>query len=310
MVKRDTGRKRRSKRSGGEIAKETTGPEADNLPAVPTDAAQPPPLPEPTEEAGKLQRLAESLRSQLAAMTSDYEKLSRRSREERERTVLYANEALLSEVLPILDDFERALQFSEGPEMNCAETMQGVRLIHARLLKALQTRGLKPVSAVGQRFDPLCHEAVQVEGKEGVAPGVVLRELQRGYYYNDRLLRAARVAVTSGSAAPPPAEVEPADDAPEFSDLEFSEPGIVEPRTGDHDEIVIPLALEIADSEGQGKSASTQTEADGQTAADDGARKAAEDWLLDEDALNGSAGKEEFPDEKTSPDLSEDGEKK
>jgi len=146
-----------------------------------------------------LQAQVDALRNQLARVSAEYENFRKRSREERERTVLYATEAFVTALLPILDDFDRALTHADDPACDNAEVLRGIRLIHKRCLKVLENQGVSPFDSTGKRFDPRFHEALSTREQDGIEPGTVVQEFERGYQLHDRLLRAAKVAVTPKS---------------------------------------------------------------------------------------------------------------
>ena len=100
---------------------------------------------------------------------------------------------VLESLLPIVDDFERALQADAGPD---ADTYRkGVELIYKQLQDLLVRRGVTPIEAVGQTFDPQFHQAITYESSPGRAEGEVIEEVRRGYMLGDRLLRPAMVKV-------------------------------------------------------------------------------------------------------------------
>ncbi len=147
-----------------------------------------------------LQNQVDALRSQLTRVTSEYENFRKRSREERERTILYATEALVTSLLPVLDDFDRALSHADDPAADLRETLKGVRMIHKRCVKLLESQGVTAFESAGKRFDPRIHEAVQTREMAGTEPGTVVQEYERGYLLHEKLLRAAKVSVTPKSA--------------------------------------------------------------------------------------------------------------
>ena len=122
-----------------------------------------------------------------------------RKRVEREKTELYqrARAEVLLELLPVLDNFERALSSLEKSEGDAKAMRHGVELIHKQFNDALTKFGLQPVEAVGQTFDPHLHEAVTIESSEEYEENTVIEEFQRGYKLGDRLLRPAKVKVAS-----------------------------------------------------------------------------------------------------------------
>ena len=174
------------------------------------DAWEPEHLFESDRKAGEgvgivesLQQQADNLRTQLARTQSDFANLRKRSRDEQARTIIYANESLVNRLLPILDDFQRALSANNGNGNNGSrEFAEGVGMIHDRFLQLLTKEGLEPVPTDGVRFDPFIHEAVLTRTEEGATPGSVLEECQPGYLFHGRLLRAAQVVVVPGT--PPP----------------------------------------------------------------------------------------------------------
>ena len=127
---------------------------------------------------------------------ADLENYRKRVQKEKDDILKYGNESLILEILPILDNMERALAHSS--EESQAAVIEGVRLTYGMLLAALKKFGVVPIEVPeGAGFDPALHHAVhQVENSE-LAPNTVAEVLQRGYLLNDRLLRAAMVSVTT-----------------------------------------------------------------------------------------------------------------
>lgn len=124
----------------------------------------------------------------------------RRKEQETERLVDQSREVLLRKVLPVIDDFERALKTLE-PGQDSAEWIEGIRLIERKLWAVLEGEGVQPMESVGQAFDPSLHEAVQVDDSAD-GRDTVIEEYQRGYYIDDRVLRPALVKVGSKEALP------------------------------------------------------------------------------------------------------------
>jgi len=129
---------------------------------------------------------------------ADLENYRKRMQKEKEELLKYGNESLILEILPILDNMERAL--AHASEESQAGVVEGVRLTHGMLLATLKKFGVVPLEvARGAAFDPALHHAVhQVESDE-LPPNTVSEVFQQGYMLNDRLLRAAMVVV----AVPP-----------------------------------------------------------------------------------------------------------
>jgi molecular chaperone GrpE len=125
---------------------------------------------------------------------ADFINYKRRTEQEREETIKLANASLVLSLLPILDDFERAVT-SCPQELSGLAWVEGIRLIERKLRASLEAQGLSPITALGEPFDPRLHEAVrQAPGKEGT----VLEEVQKGYKFRDRVLRPSLVVVGNG----------------------------------------------------------------------------------------------------------------
>lgn len=135
---------------------------------------------------------AEEYFERLARLQADYENFRRRTRQEKEEFYKYAAEKLVSALLPVLDNFERALA-AEGDSIDSLKS--GVQMIFRQFQEALAAEGLKPVPAVGEQFDPQKHEAA-LRDESGEHPdNTVLEELRRGYYLKDKVIRPAMVKV-------------------------------------------------------------------------------------------------------------------
>ncbi len=140
----------------------------------------------------------------LLRLAADFENYKKRAARERLEYVALANERLIGELLPILDDLERALSAAEQHEE--AQLEEGVRLVHRSLAALLERHGVTPISTDG-KFDPHMHEALASQPSEA-EEGSVLDVVQRGYRLGDRVVRPARVVV---AAPPAPREVDEAD---------------------------------------------------------------------------------------------------
>ncbi|MDP6347131.1 MAG: nucleotide exchange factor GrpE [Dehalococcoidia bacterium] len=128
---------------------------------------------------------------------ADYQNLKRRTEQEKEEAVRFANAMLILSMLPVLDDMERAFA-TISAELAGLTWVDGIRLIHRKLRAALEVSGLSDIQAVGEPFDPNLHEAVvHQDGEEGI----VLSELQKGYKLNDRVIRPTMVVVGRGGSS-------------------------------------------------------------------------------------------------------------
>lgn len=160
------------------------------------NTAAEPPSATPAEAQNDLEALKrerDDYYDRLLRKTAEFDNY--RKRTDRQRAELSQQIAgdVLETLLPVVDDFERALQVEAGPE---AETYRkGVELIYKQLMDVLARRGVKAIEAVGQPFDPRFHQAITYESSPGRSEGEVIEEVRRGYTLGDRLLRPAMVKV-------------------------------------------------------------------------------------------------------------------
>jgi molecular chaperone GrpE len=149
------------------------------------------------EDDGDLARQLAEWRDRALRATAEMENMRRRTHMEAQNAKRFANEGLLQDLLPVLDNFAAALAAAEKTD-NVEALRSGVDLIHRQLADILRRSGLQPIEALGQPFDPNYHEAVmQIPPGEGQDPNTVVEELRRGYSLNDRVLRPTLVKVTS-----------------------------------------------------------------------------------------------------------------
>jgi len=176
------------------MAQDTEHHDVQNPPAeatgAPADAEAAAPA---SDDLEKARRERDDYYDRLLRKTAEFDNY--RKRVDRQRTEMAQQLAgdVLEGLLPIVDDFERALQAEAGAE---AETYRkGVELIYKQLQDLLAKRGVKVIDAVGQEFDPRFHQAITYESSPGHAEGEVIEEVRRGYTLGDRLLRPAMVKV-------------------------------------------------------------------------------------------------------------------
>lgn len=149
---------------------------------------------QPLEYVQELVDERQRLQDQLLRTAADLENFRKRMQNERSRLLKYKNEDALRDFLPVVDNMERALQHvSPGSENDAF--VEGVRMIVAMCHALLEKYEVQPVAAVGQTFDPSVHEAIAHVPTSDHAPNTVMDEVEKGYTYQDRLLRPAKVAV-------------------------------------------------------------------------------------------------------------------
>jgi molecular chaperone GrpE len=160
------------------------------------------PEPEPPEtvplspDAARLQRELEDARknvedvlTRLAYLQAELENTRKRAEREVDQAVLYANERLVSRLLPVLDDLDAAVLSARGKEG------RGLEMIRENVVKALKESGLEEIPAEGLPFDPYVHECVHLVGDGALPDGHVKEVVQRGYTFRKKVLRPARVVV-------------------------------------------------------------------------------------------------------------------
>lgn len=151
---------------------------------------------DPLESA---QREAAQNRDKWIRAVADLENYKKRAIQERSSLLKYRNEELLRDLLAIIDNLERALQHS-GKEQQAHALTEGVAMTAKMFADILKKYGVTEINAVGQNFDPHVHEAImRVPVDEGNKPNQVVQEVEKGYMYQDRLLRPAKVVVSTGA---------------------------------------------------------------------------------------------------------------
>jgi len=129
--------------------------------------------------------------------TAELENFKKRVSREREDGIRFANEVLLKDLLPIVDNLERAVAHASGGG-NGKPLVEGVEMVLKGFLDVLSKHGVRQIVALGQSFDPGKHEAMAQLDSESHAPNSVIDEHQRGYFYRERLLRPALVTIAKG----------------------------------------------------------------------------------------------------------------
>ena len=137
---------------------------------------------------------AEQNLDQLLRLRADFENTKKRLEREKSEAIKFANERLLIEILPIVDNLDRAMaSLSEGHDPE--KVKQGLKLAQEELHQVLELHGVKTVKALGEPFDPERHEAVATVESDQAKDGTVVDEVQRGYALNGRLIRPSRVRI-------------------------------------------------------------------------------------------------------------------
>ena len=130
---------------------------------------------------------------------AEMENIKKRNKKEKEEWIKYSNETLIKDILPVMDNLEKAISHSNNE--NSLQTLrEGVELTLKGFRDTLAKSGLEEVKAQGEPFDPCFHHAVSEQEDNKEKPGVILEELQKGYTFNQRLIRPAMVVVNKGKS--------------------------------------------------------------------------------------------------------------
>ena len=149
------------------------------------------------EEIEKLKERIKELEEQNLREKAESINFRKRKEEEVSRILKFCNEDLIKDILPNLDNFERAIKMDDTDLTDeVSKFLEGVKMIYCNLTSVLEKYGVKAIDGANKPFDPTYHQAVLMEQREGVAPGMVLEVLQKGYLLKDRVIRPAMVRVS------------------------------------------------------------------------------------------------------------------
>ncbi|MCK8826969.1 nucleotide exchange factor GrpE [Natroniella acetigena] len=146
------------------------------------------------EEVTSAKEEKEKYLKRVKRLKADFSNYKKRMTKEQEKIVSNANKELILDLLPVIDNFERALVSSKNSD-DSSDVLQGVEMIYKQLLKVLTTNDIEEIEAIGEEFDPNYHEAVGRVESEEYDSGIVVDEMQKGYLFKGALLRPAMVRV-------------------------------------------------------------------------------------------------------------------
>lgn len=146
------------------------------------------------EQLAALQKELEEKENRYLRLQADFENSRRRARLDYEAAQKYRAQNLISDILPVLDNFERALNVETDHEQT-KSLLQGMEMIYRSLLDALKKEGVEVIESEGKEFDPNFHQAVMQVAEEGYDSNIVVEEFQKGYVLKDRVIRPAMVKV-------------------------------------------------------------------------------------------------------------------
>ncbi|GJL62376.1 MAG: protein GrpE [Nitrospirales bacterium] len=167
-----------------DIAQETTGP--DTIETLRQD------LKAKTEEA-------DTAHDKYLRLAAEFDNYKRRSQRDQSDAIKFANEKLIKDLLPTLENLERAIQAAQEQNLTGA-LLEGVILTHKQFLETLTKLGLQQISSLGEPFDPSKHQAVAQVESDTAQPNTVIEEYQKGYFLHERILRPAMVTVAKSQS--------------------------------------------------------------------------------------------------------------
>ena len=155
---------------------------------------------EEVDEVAKLTAERDELQDKYLRLAAEFDNYKKRMSRDRLTALKYAEEGLLKELLPAVDNIERAIEQGEKDDPD-SDLLTGVKLTLKGLLSALDKFEVKAMSCLGETFDPNMHEALAMDFSSDFAENQVMVEFEKGYHYKDKLIRAAKVVVSKGEDA-------------------------------------------------------------------------------------------------------------
>ncbi|MBR3320795.1 MAG: nucleotide exchange factor GrpE [Exiguobacterium sp.] len=149
---------------------------------------------EKSSEGTDLEKEIEALKASELRIRADFDNFRRRTNEENAKRVKFASQSVIEKLIPLIDNFERALQVNATSE-DAKQIQSGVEMIYRQLLDVLNSEQVEVIEAVGQPFDPNFHQAVMQEPSDEFESGIVTMELQKGYTMHGRVIRPSMVKV-------------------------------------------------------------------------------------------------------------------
>lgn len=181
------------------------------------ESAPAPELPAVTEstiQLEELQQQIEQLKDLLLRKAAEFENYKRRIENDTAGIIKYASENLITDLLPVLDDFERSLKHSRESK-DFDSLVKGIELIYQKLFKVLENRGVKSFETVGKEFNVDVHDALMQVPRSDVSPHTVIEEVEKGYTLNDKVVRHAKVIVSASVEQPSDSAANKTDSASE-----------------------------------------------------------------------------------------------
>lgn len=196
-----TGKKAKKETASAEKMEDLEGKEEINEEATSESATDAGDEEAPVEEIKEEKNKSEGdvdFKAKFYYLAAEMDNLQKRNQRDRENLVKYGNEKILTDLISVIDNFERTIAaLKHDNDDKVKNIVTGIEMIRGQFLELLKKYGLTPVESLGKSFDPNFHEAVSKKEVEGKEENEVLEEFQRGYVLNGRLLRASMVVVNS-----------------------------------------------------------------------------------------------------------------
>jgi molecular chaperone GrpE len=151
----------------------------------------------PDQEMARMQQEVEQANDMMLRLAAELDNYKKRVAKERESLIRYAAQDVLQELIPVLDNFERAIE-AAGKSKDFDSFLEGVKMIYKNMYDVMGRKGLARIDAVGETFDPNIHEAVMQVTSQEHPENIVVEELQKGYVLHDRVIRPSMVVVSKG----------------------------------------------------------------------------------------------------------------
>ncbi len=148
------------------------------------------------KQLGETEGLVASYKDQLLRLAAEFDNFRKRVEIDKADFVKFSNERMIKDLIPVLDDFERAL--TDGKKNQGSESfVKGVELIYQKLYKLLEEKGLKPINSLGKEFDVTYHDVLLQVPRQDVKPDIIVEEVERGYTLHGKVIKHAKVIVAS-----------------------------------------------------------------------------------------------------------------
>jgi molecular chaperone GrpE len=182
--------------SGEPSGEQDPAAEQEMVEATEQTVASPDPAPRTSDPVSELQAERDKYLDLAQRTQADFENYRKRAARDQAVEGARAKAGLVRELLPVLDNLERALATAADGNGGVGSVVEGVKLVHSDLIGVLQRSGVEPFDPAGEPFDPTEHEALSTRPVDGTHPGIVVDVVEKGYRLNDTILRPARVVVS------------------------------------------------------------------------------------------------------------------